>query len=146
MSIALPSGSGGEAFALRLAQDDRGFGWVIFAGSILLLVGTLNVIEGIAAVSGSRFFVHRANYIVGDLTSWGWVLIALGCAEIASGFGVLVKNQLARWAGVGFAMLNATAQLLFMPAYPYWALTLFTLDIFVLYGLIVHGGRVFRPV
>jgi hypothetical protein len=33
-----------------------------------------------------------------------------------------------------------------MPAYPYWALTLFTLDIFVLYGLIVHGGRVLRPV
>ncbi len=144
MSIAMPSGSGGDVVALRLGDDDRGFGWVIFAGAILVLVGALNLIEGIAAVNGSRFFARSAHYIVGDLTSLGWVLIALGCIAISSGFGVLVKNQLARWAGVGFAMLNATAQLLFIPAYPYWALTVFTLDMFVLFGLIVYGGRVFR--
>ena len=109
MSIALPSGSGGEAFALRLAQDDRGFGWVIFAGSILLLVGTLNVIEGIAAVSGSRFFVHSANYIVGDLTSWGSVVRLVGIAQGLTACAVLIKNQFARWLGVAFAALNALA-------------------------------------
>ena len=37
--------------------------------------------------------------------------------------------------------LNAIAQLLFMPSYPFWALSVFTLDVLVLYGLAAHGGR-----
>jgi hypothetical protein len=31
-----------------------------------------------------------------------------------------------------------------MPAYPFWALCLFTLDILVIYGLIAHGARTDR--
>jgi hypothetical protein len=46
-----------------------------------------------------------------------------------------------RWFGVAVAMCNAIAQLLFIPAYPFWSLTLFTVDILVIYGLIAHGKR-----
>ena len=45
-----------------------------------------------------------------------------------------------RWLGVGIAGLNAVAQLLIMPAYPLWALCLFSLDVLVMYGLIAYGG------
>ena len=38
--------------------------------------------------------------------------------------------------------MNAIIQLLFIPAYPFWSLALFTLDILVIYGLIAHGKRV----
>jgi hypothetical protein len=46
-----------------------------------------------------------------------------------------------RWIGVAIAAGNAILQLLFMPAYPFWSLCLFTLDILVIYGLIARGRR-----
>ena len=47
-----------------------------------------------------------------------------------------------RWFGVTVAALTtASPQLLFISAYPFWSLTLFTLDILVIYGLIAHGKR-----
>jgi hypothetical protein len=54
---------------------------------------------------------------------------------------VWAGNQLARWTGVVIVSLNAIAQLLFMPAYPFWSLSIFALDILVIYGLAAHGGR-----
>jgi hypothetical protein len=38
--------------------------------------------------------------------------------------------------------VNAVAQLLMMPAYPFWALAIFTLDILAIYGLIAFGRRI----
>ncbi|HEY6396788.1 MAG TPA: hypothetical protein VIX82_04970 [Solirubrobacteraceae bacterium] len=31
-------------------KDDRGYGWVIFAALLLLMLGTMNFIEGLAEV------------------------------------------------------------------------------------------------
>jgi len=33
---------------------------------------------------------------------------------------------------------------LMIQAYPFWSLSLLSLDILVMYALIAHGGRVFR--
>lgn len=144
MSVQAAGPGYAQAGSARLGEDDRGYGWVMFAGTVLALVGTLNVIEGIAAVSKSHFFVGNAHYVFGDLKSWGWTVLIIGAIQLLTGFGVLMKNQLARWAGVGFAVLNAIAQLLMIPSYPFWSLTLFTLDILIMYGLIAYGGRSYR--
>lgn len=133
------------AQTLRLGEDNRGAGWMMFAGTLLLTLGCMNIIEGIAAVNGSHFFVGNAHYVFGDLTSWGWVVWLIGIAQGLTAVAVLVKNQFARWLGVGFALLNAMAQLLMIEAYPFWSLALLTLDILVIYGLLVYGGRSYRP-
>ena len=52
-------------------DDDRGYGWVAFAGTLVLMPGTLDLIEGIAAIGNSRFFVKNTHYIVGNLNTWG---------------------------------------------------------------------------
>ena len=57
-----------------------------------------------------------------------------------------MKNQFARWLGVAFAACNALAQMLMIQAYPFWSLALWSLDILVIYALIVHGDRTYRPV
>jgi hypothetical protein len=137
---------GGMAVALRLGEDNRGYGWVVFAGVMLVLGGTINLIDGIAAVGGSHFFARRANYIVGDLTSLGWAVMVIGAVQVLAGFGVVAKNQIARWVGVAAAALNAVAQLLFLPAYPLWSLSIFVLDILVMHGLLVYGSRKIRSV
>ena len=118
---------------------------MVFSGAILLVLGCANIIDGVATVSGSDFFSVKAHYLFGDLNSWGWVIWILGIAQGLTALGILVKNQLARWLGVAFACLNALAQLLMIQAYPLWSLSLFSLDILVMYGLIVHGARTYRP-
>jgi hypothetical protein len=118
-----------------------GEGWVLFAGVILGMLATLNLIDGIAAVSKSSFFVGDAKFVVSDLKTWGWVLIILGLVQGITAIGVFLRWRGIRWVGVGIAGLNSIGQLLFMPAYPLWAITLFTLDILVMYGLIAYGGR-----
>jgi hypothetical protein len=40
-----------------------------------------------------------------------------------------------------FNVLNLVTQLFFIPAYPFWALTIIAFDVFALYGLCVYGGR-----
>jgi hypothetical protein len=60
-------------FSAQAAYDDdsdRGYGWVMFAGVMLLVVGTVNLIEGISAISNSHFFVANTRYIAGTLNTW----------------------------------------------------------------------------
>jgi hypothetical protein len=122
--------------------DERGYGWVMFAGILLLMLGTLNFIEGIAAVSNSHFFVNNTHYIAGSLNTWGWVVLWVGVAEWCVGLGVFVKNQFSRWAGVLVLGLNAIVQLVMIPAYPFWSLSIFTLAILAIFGLVAYGARI----
>ena len=123
-------------------DDDRGYGWVMFAGTLLLMLGTLNFIEGLAAIGNAHFFTANANYIAGSLNTWGWVVLCIGVLEWAVGVGVFVKNQFSRWVGVVVLAGNAIVQLMMIPAYPFWSLSIFTLDILAIYGLIAYGKRI----
>jgi hypothetical protein len=69
-------------------------------------------------------------------------VLCLGAAQLLVGLGVVAKNQFARWTGVIIVGLNAVAQLLMMPAYPFWSLAIFAIDIVALHGLIAYGQRI----
>jgi hypothetical protein len=122
-------------------EDERGQGWLTYACVLLLTLGVLNVIDGIAALSNAHFYVGNAHYVFGDLNTWGWVVLCLGVLQVVVALGAWSKNQLARWAGVVVVSLNAIAQLLMMPAYPLWSLSLFAVNILALYALIAYGSR-----
>ena len=142
MSVrATPSRGPAQASDTYYYEEDRGYGWLVFAGALLVMLGVMNIIEGIAAISRSHFFVANAQYVFGDLKAWGWTTLILGAAQALIGTGIFFRNQIARWAGVVAASLNAIAQLLFIPAYPFWSLALFALDIIVIYGLVAYGAR-----
>jgi hypothetical protein len=132
------TGAGYESYG----DVERGYGWVAFAGVLLLVVGTINFIEGLAAVGNAHFFVHNTHYIAGSLNTWGWVVLCIGVVQLLVGLGVFAKNQFARWTGVGILSINAVVQLLMMPAYPFWSLCVFTLDILAIYGLIAYGQHI----
>ena len=108
---------------------------ILFAGVMLAILGTLNFIDGIAAVSNSTFFVDDAKFILSDLNTWGWILIVTGVVQAHTAVGVWMQLTAVRWIGVAIAALNAIVQMFFISAYPFWSLALFTLDILVIYGL-----------
>jgi hypothetical protein len=116
-------------------------GWVVFSGVLLFLIGTINFIEGIAAVANAHFFAGHGHYVIGSLNTWGWVAIIVGVLQWLVGFGVLTRMQFARWVGVAIFGVNAVTQLLNMPSYPFWSLCIFAVDILGMYGLVAHGRR-----
>ena len=69
--------------------------------------------------------MNDEQYVFGSLNTWGWVAWVIGVIQMLVGVGIWLKNQLARWVAVIGAVLNAIAQLLFIPAYPFRSLTLF---------------------
>ena len=72
---------------------DRVTGWWVFAGILLFISGTLNVIYGIAAIADSKFFTENATYILSDLNTWGWVTLILGCLQIGAGGSLFAGNE-----------------------------------------------------
>src|ERR1700712_4474956 len=87
-------------------EESIGSGPVVFAGVMLAMLGVLNLIDGIAAVSNSTFFVNDAKYIFSDLNTFGWVLIAMGVVQGLTALGVFLRTPGARWVGVTIAALN----------------------------------------
>jgi uncharacterized membrane-anchored protein len=122
--------------------EERGEGWILFAGVLLLTLGVFNIIDGITAISRSHFYVTNAHYVFGDLRAWGWTVLFLGVIQLFVGVGIFARNQAARWVGVVVLSLNALAQLFMMPSYPFWALSVFAIDIVAIYGLVAYGSRI----
>jgi hypothetical protein len=119
---------------------EQGSGWLLFAGIMIVMVGVLNVIYGIAAIDGANFFVADQKYILSDLNTWGWVMLVLGALQVTAAFSIWSGGSFGRWFGIGVATLNAIAALLAIPAYPFWSLAVFTIDILIIYGLAAYGG------
>src|SRR6476646_7376284 len=98
----------------RLQEGDqvRGVGSALFAGILLLVAGTLNIIYGIAAVSDSKFFVNDTQFVFSSLHTWGWITIILGIIEITAAFSLFVGGLWGRVVGITAASIGAVGALL----------------------------------
>jgi hypothetical protein len=120
-------------------------GWVTFAGVLLLISGTLNIVYGIAAIGDSRFFVQDAKYILSNLNTWGWIALGIGLIEIVAAGSLWRGGLFGRIMGIAAGSLAAIGALLSIPAYPFWSLALFALSIVIIHQIAAHGteGRGF---
>jgi hypothetical protein len=105
------------------------------------MAGGLNVVSGIAAIDNANFFVNDERFVVSDLSTWGWVHLVFGVVLVASAIGIFAANRLAVLVGIGALLFNGMVQLFFLPANPWWAVTVFALDMLAMYGLVVHGEK-----
>ena len=71
-------------------------------------------------------------------------MLIIGVIEWGVGIAVFIKSQFARWVGVAILSLNAIVQLMLIPAYPFWSLSIFAVDILAIFGLVAYGGRISR--
>ena len=111
-------------------------GWTVFAGVLLLLLGTFNVIFGLTALFHDKVFTAVGqNLIVWDLASWGWIHLIVGAVMVLVSLGLFAAQGWARWLAVVFAALNAIAHVAFITVFPLWSLLLILLDVVVIYEL-----------
>ena len=81
---------------------DRGTawtGWVIFGAAVMLTIGALDIIQGIAAlVKDDVYLVTSSGLLVTtDLTAWGWALIIWGIVLILAGAALFSGKDWGRW-------------------------------------------------
>jgi hypothetical protein len=136
--------SGDMGYDTRYASGemtDAGAGWIVYAAIMLGLAGVWNIFEGIAAIASSKVYVAGATFVFSDLKTWGWIILVLGVLLVCAAMALFGGSQLARWFGIFVAALNAVGQLGFVQAYPFWTLAMFALDVLIIYGLAVYGGK-----
>ena len=118
----------------------RGAGRVGFAGILLLIVGTLNIIYGFGALDDANIFVDDKRYIFTNLNTLGWVLIILGVVQLTGGFSLLAGNTYGRVLGIIGGTIGAIGALLSIGgSYPWWSLGIFALCVYVVHGIVVFG-------
>jgi hypothetical protein len=118
----------------------RGVGRAVFAATLLLIAGTLNIIYSIGSLDDANIFVNDQRYIFTNLNTLGWVLIVLGLIQLTGGFSLMAGNTYGRVIGIIGATFGAVGALLSIGgAYPWWSLGIFVLCLYVLHGLLILG-------
>ena len=121
-------------------------GWKLFAGIMIIIVGTFNVIDGLVAITNANYFKTVGGGssqlpLTNNVKTYGWVVLILGAILILSGFLIFIGNMFGRVIGVIAASVNAIVQLAYLPHYPLWSFTMILVDILVIWGIVVHGGK-----
>ena len=118
----------------------RGAGRVVFAATMLLIVGFLNIIYGIGALDDANYFVNDTRFILTNLNTLGWVLIILGIIQLTAGFSLFSGNAYGRVLGIIGGSVGAIGALFSIGgANPWWSLVIFALCIYIVHGIIVFG-------
>ena len=120
----------------RRVRERQPSGWTFFAGALLLIVGSLDALWGLAAIlNDDVVLVGGEGVILADVTTWGWVHLILGSIVAGTGLGLFTGAEWARFAALFFVAINAVAQIVWFPAAPLWAFLMILLDVAIIYQL-----------
>ena len=119
-------------------------GWAIggitFAGTMLILIGMFQAIDGLVAIFNDDFFLVTQNYTFNlDTTAWGWIHLLLGIVMVLAGWSIFAGKTWAAVVALTLAMLSAVANFFFIPYYPFWSLIMIALDCWVIWALTRPG-------
>jgi len=117
--------------------------WAVFAASMMILLGSLQALQGLVAIFDDDYYRVASSGLLLDVdhSVWGWVHLLLGVLVLLSGLGVLSGNLAARTVGVVLALLSAIVNVAYLEAYPIWGVIAITIDVLVIWALTVHGGE-----
>ncbi len=125
------------------AEADAGFGWLVFAGTILGLAGIMRIIDAIWAFryNGALPENLQDGVLGSDLKNYGWTWLIVGIILVIASGLLLVRSQIARWVGYIAAAIGGISAVTWMPYYPIWSLMYVGLAVIVFYALIRYGAR-----
>jgi hypothetical protein len=124
-------------------MDDRGSGWIAFAGIMLIIGGVMRFFDSIWAFSyhGTLPSNFEGALYGHSLKTYGWVYLAVAIILFLAGLGVFTGSQVARWIGIIAAAIWTISSIWWMPYYPIWSLTYILVAVLVIYALAAYGQR-----
>ena len=115
-------------------------GFTVLAATLMVISGLWSFFMGLAAIIKNQFFVTLPNYSFRlDITSWGWIHLAVGALVFIAGICLILGQLWARIVGVVLALISAVANFLFIPYYPVWSLIVIAIDVFIIWALMTDG-------
>ena len=100
-------------------------GWIVFAATMLLVIGSIDFFEGLIAVIRKQYYVLTPNQIVVfNMTTWGWLTLLWGIVLFLAGLALWSGAGWARWFTIVACSINVLGQLAWLgsTAYPLWTL------------------------
>ncbi len=133
MSSTIPEPGAGT----RYDREPAGVsGWIVFAGVIMLIMGFLDAMWGLAAIINNEVItVGGHGVVVWDITAWGWGHLILGTLVACTGLGLLAGQTWARVLGIFFVSLDLLVQFGTFTLFPLWSIMIIAIDIVILYQL-----------
>lgn len=113
-------------------------GWIVFAATMMMVIGSIDFFEGLIAVIRKQYYALTPEHIiVVNMTTWGWLTLLWGIVLFLTGLALWSGASWARWVAIVAIAINVLGQLSWLGSnqYPLWALTAMTLNIIVLYAL-----------
>lgn len=116
-------------------------GWVVFAGSMMIIVGLFHAIQGLVALFNDEYYLvgPEGLTIQVDYTTWGWAHLITGIVVVLAGAALYTGQTWARVVGIILASASAIGNFAFIPAYPVWCTIVIVMDLLIIYALAVHG-------
>lgn len=125
-----------EAHTPDVGTAKKGAGYIAFAGTLFLVLGTFNIIDGIVALAEDDNFAANELFF-GDLALWGVILLVIGTLQLIAG-GRLFQGR-GQLLAIALLTLNLVAQFFFLPAFPIWSVIIMVVDLILIYGLTMYG-------
>jgi hypothetical protein len=119
------------------ASGLRRSGWVTFAGVMFVAAGAFNLTDGVVALVNDDYLVAD-ELLFGDLVAWGVWWLFVGAAQMLTGILVLARRFFSVVLGISIAGINALTQLMWLGAYPGWAIAAIIVDGLIIWALTVH--------
>ena len=111
-------------------------GGIVFAGTMLVMIGAFQFIVGLAAIIDDNFFTVAQHYPFDlKVTAWGWIHLGIGILLALAGIYVFVGRAWAQIVAIILAVLSAISNFFFIPYYPWWSIVVIGLDIWVIWAL-----------
>jgi hypothetical protein len=126
-------------------NDRQMSGWavggVVFAATMLIIIGVFHEIVGLVAIIDDEFYVVGRQYTFElDTTAFGWIHLLMGLLLIGVGWGLFARRAWAGVAAIVLAGLSAIASFFFIPYYPAWSIVVIALDVWVIWSLTRPGA------
>jgi hypothetical protein len=131
--------------AAHTPEISSALGWRFFAGIVTLLLGIMNLIDGLIDITDSDVVEHNLSMtpalpVTDRLAVWGWVVLVVGLVMTVLAFPIIAGLPWARWAGIAAAGVDLLLQFAYLAHFPLWSLIIISLNVLVIFGLAVRGG------
>lgn len=124
-----------------MAEKASMAGWIAFAAFLMIIVGCLDMLQGLVAIIRDQYYVHGDNgSLVIDVSQWGWIMLIWGAVLLFVGYGLLQGATWARWAAIFGVGINFLAVLGFDggTGFSLWSLCAVVINFIILYALVAR--------
>ena len=123
---------------MAAVRTRRGYGWLVFSGIMLILVGLLDIVSGIRAI-GAQDTQFDTIFWDNNIEAWGWFYLIVGIVLLVAGFAIFNRARWAVWVGIAAAVFAAVVNMWWVFAYPVHSLITVIVSALIIYGLTVYG-------